>query len=1239
MKKEGLSYVASILLLASLVTCTFFTCVPPFYSIVGYSLLSLSPSDGEKGLVDKEQVSLPQSDEEIILEEKSRVLLNSKKRGFDIDFPTMFSLGEANNIELGDGGLMLAKDPYGNFEQQGYWISPEFDTQNEHVLWDWVYADVDFNGMQENLWRDQSFENPACYSSHYPNSPMPCSVWTTDGLLPPFSDDNYSSDGQYSLRIRLNNSKLITAGHISNRADFSITDFNKSKNLHILFDAKYNHNGAPFEYWLILGNDTDLMYNGAIQAFSAPMPDFEEQYFIINYSQLEPVVNNITWLGFRFFQYYQNVDYPTTFWLDNLRYYEDSPISYQVRTSSDGLFWTNWNDERYFFAKRTAPGGQPDRFIQFKISLKTGNITKTPKITKFHLDYSKAFEFNIPPYYDGSSIIDPLEAPSIDERGYTSIDNKGNIFFENGDLAKFWAAQVNDDSSYYIDSQEVGASVCKKIKQMGFNMIKVSPTDLADTSRWDKFDYFLKSCRDEGVYIYVQLNGGWPQGVNPYDYNARKQHMSTFMNHVNNYTNIAYKDDPQFVFVQLLNENRLFNQWYGNDSAIYSGNYNSALNQYWWQFLQENYPTFDSVNNAWSDGTGYALFEDEITNQANYPYNIKRIQFLENLGTFSDKRYSDTTRFYALIYNMYFNEMVDFLKNDVQIHSLIIPNNHYYGLADLKERTIADVMDQHPYYGYTRVLDFGEIMTQVPEVKAPFNNPITYTALNDVYGYPMTASESNYDFPNLYSIELPLFISAYFSFNDWDQWTYFKILGRNESQSSYNRVPEALESWYDPGRMAMMPSASRIFVNQYVAPARKIINLSYTNTTVYDFKHNKHLKNFNIPGLTNDFVYLHTLRRSDFDFNTKKTIDDYYNEYSLVDPESPYISDTGELILDYDKGYLVINSSMAQAYTGFTNDQKINLMNSEILIYPTGNNFSAISIVPLDDHSIVASNHLLLTAVGRTEASETQWLANKQGFVDDGYYLWNSHFGDEPVLVEGINAEISIKNGMGITGIYILNSSGQRTGDQVNYILDGSKAVFNISDMYETLWYEIVINSSVYESEQEINLQQGWNLVSINLTGDIYSSDFDSPIVIKYEDESWIMDFDGSNPFRLNPLQGYFVYSDISRIASLHGISLSPGVRYNLVDDSWNLFGVSYEDSFSSIYSDITSPVYGLFIAGVLNNQEISLIDNLVPGDVYWANLEGPGLSPPASKVFGDLFTSIYSFLKFLFGSLLTKFI
>ena len=385
-------------------------------------------------------------------------------------------------------------------------------------------------------------------------------------------------------------------------------------------------------------------------------------------------------------------------------------------------------------------------------------------------------------------------------------------------------------------------------------------------------------------------------------------------------------------------------------------------------------------------------------------------------------------------------------------------------MGELKARLDTDIIDQHNYFSYVRIpVIYGEWNELIPQVKSPFYNSITYASLLDTKGYPLTQSESNHNNPTLYSSEFPLFLSVYGSFHDWDQWTFFKTHGTNYSDPK-RRFYEPFDDWYSPERMAFMPAASKIFRNRYIEPGTNVIELNHTNETVYNYQFDRANRQFSVPGLYTDLVMERRITRNDFEASVDKTKEDYYSLYDVQEPGNPYVTSNNQLYLDSERGYLLINAPKAQGFSGFSQASIVHGDYLDVYVPPKGNNFSTMIMIPLDDKDISNSEHLFLTASGRSENNITQWAADKRGFSHDKKYHYYSspgqHFGQPPAFVEGITAEISLVTSATDATINILNSNGQRTDRTVPFEINNGRLYFDISDMDETLWYEIVLSGS-----------------------------------------------------------------------------------------------------------------------------------------------------------------------------------
>jgi hypothetical protein len=169
------------------------------------------------------------------------------------------------------------------------------------------------------------------------------------------------------------------------------------------------------------------------------------------------------------------------------------------------------------------------------------------------------------------------------------------LVFSDGTPIRFWGGNL---AAYALFSdKEALRRQARRIAQMGFNLMRihhhdsmgwVSPTVIdknRDDSRHfdreglDKIDWLVKCLKDEGVYVWLDLNvgrklkpgdqvgsgydevaaaGGEVKGFNYL--NPRVQELMwefdrNYLNHVNPYTKLAYKDDAAIMGLLVTNEN------------------------------------------------------------------------------------------------------------------------------------------------------------------------------------------------------------------------------------------------------------------------------------------------------------------------------------------------------------------------------------------------------------------------------------------------------------------------------------------------------------------------------------------------------------------------------------------------------------------------------------------------------------------------------------------------------------
>jgi hypothetical protein len=184
------------------------------------------------------------------------------------------------------------------------------------------------------------------------------------------------------------------------------------------------------------------------------------------------------------------------------------------------------------------------------------------------------------------------------KRGFVKVVGD-RLEFEDGSAARFWGTNLTayalfDTSSAGIKQQ------ARRLSQLGFNLVRlhhhdsvwVAPnvfgdqnipsTQRLDPAMLEKLDAWISALKGEGIYVWLdlhvgrQLRGGddisafdeirkgQPTAdlrgynyVNPSIQAAMKRFNEAYVNRVNRYTGVAYKDEPAIMDMLVTNENDL----------------------------------------------------------------------------------------------------------------------------------------------------------------------------------------------------------------------------------------------------------------------------------------------------------------------------------------------------------------------------------------------------------------------------------------------------------------------------------------------------------------------------------------------------------------------------------------------------------------------------------------------------------------------------------------------------------
>ena len=141
-------------------------------------------------------------------------------------------------------------------------------------------------------------------------------------------------------------------------------------------------------------------------------------------------------------------------------------------------------------------------------------------------------------------------------------------------------------------------------------------------------------------------------------------------------------------------------------------------------------------------------------------------------------------------------------------------------------------------------------------------------------------------------------------------------------------------------------------------------------------------------------------------------------------------------------GHFILNTKGTQGVVGFAKNKTIQL---DDFLLKTENEFAVVLVTSLDkEKSISSSGKVLITTIARARNTGMEYDKAKNHIIK---------VGEAPILLEPVSLQITLKKKWKNIKVYVLDHSGNRTGQQVpvtngQILLDGKK--------YRTMYYEVV---------------------------------------------------------------------------------------------------------------------------------------------------------------------------------------
>jgi hypothetical protein len=551
-------------------------------------------------------------------------------------------------------------------------------------------------------------------------------------------------------------------------------------------------------------------------------------------------------------------------------------------------------------------------------------------------------------------------------RGFVrAVDDR--LVFADGTPARFWGTNLTA-YALFTTSPEGIKQAARRLAQLGFNLVRlhhhdsdwVNPnvfgkpapasTRQLDPAALDKIDLWVSALKAEGIYVWLDLHVGRQlragDGITAFDeirkgaatadlrgYNyvnrsieaAMQAFNTAYLDRVNRYTGIAYKDEPAVAGLLITNENDLTNH-FGN-SLLPDKNvprHSAAYMRKADEFARANGLPRDQTWRSWEHGPSKLLLND-----LEQQFHQRMIAQLRSLGM------------------------------DVPVAA-----TSQWGLntlASLPALTVGDLIDAHEYG------DTGELEKN-PLFGATFVHSL---AAAQVAGKPFSVTEWNLGtYPAADRHTAPLYVAAAASHQGWDAVMLYAY-----SQGSQDGAGNAgqWEAWMDPSLIATMPAAALMFRRGDVRAA----------TTTYVFAPSRELLYYR-PLSARTAVALRTAAElgrllialpptRELPWLGPSVIPP--GAIVLTDPDRPLlaadatgsVSDTGELRRSWADGTLTLDTPRTKAVTGWIGGRSVRLGADVVADISTP--YASVTVQSLTPEAIGKSRALLVSLGSRSSTT------------------------------------------------------------------------------------------------------------------------------------------------------------------------------------------------------------------------------------------------------------------------------
>jgi hypothetical protein len=543
--------------------------------------------------------------------------------------------------------------------------------------------------------------------------------------------------------------------------------------------------------------------------------------------------------------------------------------------------------------------------------------------------------------------------------------------------------------------------------------------------RMDRFDYLVKALVDRGIYLLLDSVTGLSgreftaaDGVegdyyehrpwayhDPVLFRLGQEYARALLTRRNRYTGRAFTEEPGVAMAMLLNEQTLF-----FDPGTAKGTparYRRQVQELFNRWLGGRYADRPALAAAW--GAALGADEDPALGTVAFPADLDR-----QADPGAARRISDALSCLRSQQDGYHRDMIVFLRG-LGLRVPIAGSNIVNTPVELTAQDIGDYTAHNAYYDHPGFLAdaqgrrSGVTMRNAPLVLA---DPVAAQGETPLEGRlagvkrsgkPFVSTESGMGWPHAWRSSYWISLAATAAHQDWDGILSYSFAGGpgtgwNDLEGS-NSLGRGFTEFNDAARLALVPAAALLFLRGDVSAARHRMVLQYGSDGPWQRDSSINQCRFPanyltwvsrwetafapdegadatlrlLPGAATGPVpggwstgAVATRRES---AAAARTLDHHLKEHGLLEPgqglgEGQVRSDTGEILRDWRRGLILVDTPRSQGVTGFRAGR---LAFRDVAI-DCRTAFATVMVGALDDQPIATARRLLAVLVGRCDA-------------------------------------------------------------------------------------------------------------------------------------------------------------------------------------------------------------------------------------------------------------------------------